>query len=187
MTGMNGDPYASYYGKEKIPKGHGKYKINQYTPEQTELFRNSFSHLGPDSYLSKLAGGDEETYNQMEAPALRQFNELQGNIASRFSGQGLGGRRGSGFQNTSTAATSNFAQDLQSKRSELRRQAIKDLLGMSGDLLNQRPFETGLTEKAKPWWQELLMSAGKGFGEGAGKAGAESLFGGGSAIGAPGG
>lgn len=134
-----------------VPKGYRKGQIQQYTPEQLDLFEQMFGNVGPDSYQSRLAGGDEDIYNEIEAPALRQFNELQGGLASRFSrggGQGsLSGRRSSGFQNTSTAAASNFAQQLQAQRHGLRQQAIQDLMEMSGQLLDKRPYQQTLNPK----------------------------------------
>lgn len=169
MTSMAGQ--NSGYYKEKIPKGHGKYKIQQYTPEQMDLHQSLHSHVGPDSFTSRLASGDQSMFEEMEAPAMRQFQALQGDVSSRFSGMGMGARRGSGFQNEMNQQTSNFAQDLQSKRVSMRQQAIKDLMGMSGDLLNQRPYETGLVEKAMPWWQQTLNSASQGAGQAIGTAG----------------
>lgn len=147
--------------KEKIPKGYSKGSINQFTPEQMQLFQQMFSHAGPDSYLSRLAGGDQDTFNQMEAPALRQFSGLQGNIASRFSGMGgLGARRSSGFQNTMTSAASNFAQELQANRQNLQRQALQDLRGISGELLGQRPNENFLIKKQPSQWGQILGKLG---------------------------
>jgi hypothetical protein len=130
-----------------IPKGYRGGQIQQFTPEQMELFQNLFSQVSPDSYLSRLSQGDEELFGEMEAPALRQFNELMGGLSSRFSGMGLGGRHGSGFQNASSSAASNFSQDLQSKRQELQSQAIMDLMGISNSLLGQRPQERFLSKK----------------------------------------
>jgi len=129
------------------PKGYNTGQLAQYTPEQNQLFKQQFSHLGPNSYLSRLAGGDEELFNEMEAPALQQFQGTLGGIASKFSGQGMGSRRSSGFQNETTAAASNFAQQLQAQRQGLQRQAIGDLMGMSNTLLNQRPYERFMTQK----------------------------------------
>ena len=126
--GMNNSPLASPSGKmgNIKPKGYSFGQIQQFDPQQQQLYSQLFSHLGPESYLSRLAGGDQSQFAEMEEPALRQFNELQGGLASRFSGMGMGARKSSGFQNTSTAAASNFAQDLQSRRQELQRQAISD-------------------------------------------------------------
>lgn len=153
--------------KEKIPSGYKKGQLNNFTPEQMQLFSQMFSQVSPDSYTSRLAGGDEELFNEMEAPALRQYNDIQGNIASRFSGMGAGARRSSGFQNTNTAASSNFAQDLASRRQELQRQAIKDLMGMGSDLLQQKPYENFMVKKQhkKPFWQQLLGMASPAAGD----------------------
>ncbi len=131
----------------KIPRGYKEGRIAQYQPEQMDLFRQLFGHVGPNSYLSRLAGGDESMFEEMEAPAMRQFGALQGQLASRFSGMGMGGR-GSGFKNTMNQATSDFAQDLQSRRQGLQRQAIMDLMGLSQNLLQERPYETNLIQKA---------------------------------------
>jgi hypothetical protein len=140
----------------KIPKGYQMGSIQQFTPEQMQLFQSLFSQLGPESYLARLAGGDQSLFGEIEAPALRQFSGVQGNIASRFSGMGTGARRSSGFQNTMNQATSDFAQDLQSRRHGLQQQALKDLFGMSGDLLSQRPYEQFLTEKPPSFLQQLM-------------------------------
>jgi hypothetical protein len=142
------------FSGDVIPKGYQKKpaQLQQYTDQQLGLLEHAMSFAGPDSYLSRLAGGDEELFNEMEAPAHRQFQEILGGLGTRFSaggGQGsLGTRRSSGFQNTGTAAASNFAQDLQSRRQELQRQAIMDLQGISATLLDKRPFERSLVERA---------------------------------------
>jgi hypothetical protein len=136
-----------------------------------QLFQQLFSHVGPESYLSRLAQGDEEAFGETEAPALRQFGALQGNLASRFSGMGgLGARKSSGFQNTANAAASDFAQDLQGKRQGLQQQAIKDLMGLSSNLLGQRPFEQFLTEKKPSFLQSILGSLGGMAGQAGGAA-----------------
>jgi hypothetical protein len=135
------------FAGDKLPSGYKARQLQQFTPEQMNLFQQSMNHVGPDSYTSRLASGDQSLFAEMEAPAMRQFQELQGQNASRFSGMGLGARRGSGFQNQMSADTSNFAQDLASKRQGLMRQAVMDLHGMSQNLLNQRPYERFLEQK----------------------------------------
>jgi hypothetical protein len=158
-TGMNPTTANTGMMKEKIPSGYKKGSINQFTPEQMNLFQQMFGQVGPDSYLSKLAGGDQETFNQMEAPALRQFSGLQGNLASRFSGMGgLGARRSSGFQNTMSSAASNFAQELQANRQNLMGNARKELFDMSNSLLSQRPQENFMIKKQnqEPFWKQML-------------------------------
>lgn len=144
--------------KEKVPSGYKAGALQQFTPEQMKLFEQMFGFAGEGSFLHGLASGDESSFAEMEAPAMRQFNQMQGNIASRFSGQGLGGTKGSGFQNAMTSASSNFAQDLASRRNDLRRQAIQDLMGVSNTLLSQKPYERFLVEKdeQQPFWKKAL-------------------------------
>lgn len=161
----------------KIPKGYEYGQFQKFTPEQMQLFQQMFGQLGPDSFLGRLAGGDQSMFDELEAPALRQFSGLQGNLASRFSGAGMGARRSSGFQNTSSQASSDFAQQLQSQRMGLRNQALKDLMGMSNQLLGQSPHEQFLTPKKKPFWQELLGGLMPGLGEGLGSFGSLAGYG----------
>ncbi len=114
-----------------------------------ELHNRSFEQVAPDSYLSRLAGGDQSLFNEIEAPALKQFSGLQGNLASRFSGMGMGARRSSGFQNEANSQAQDFAMKLQSQRQGLQRQAIGDLQSMSQQLLGQRPYEQFRYDKPK--------------------------------------
>lgn len=163
MTGQSG--FANTRSGNKAPSGYRERQA--FTPEAMELYKRMFSQVSPDSYLSRLAGGDEDLFNEMEAPALRQFSELQGDIASRFSAGGggrgsLSARKSSGFQNTMNSAASNFAQDLQSRRQDLMRQAIQDLSGMSHSLLNEEPYQLyEKRQKKKSGWGGL---AGAGVG-----------------------
>jgi hypothetical protein len=163
-------------GGNIIPKGYKQGQMQQFTPEQMQLFQQMFAQVSPDSYLSKLAGGDESLFQEMEAPAMRQFQGLQGDLASRFSGMGMGARRGSGFQNAANQATSDFAMDLASKRQALQKQAIMDLMGLSENLLGQRPYEQFLQQKPQ-------KSASSGWGSliGAGVGGVGGFFAGGPA------
>lgn len=113
------------------------------TPEQMELLKQRAGELGPDSYLAKLAAGDQSQFAELEAPAYQQFNEFQGALASRFSGPefGTGARKSSGFQNASTTAASQFAQQLQANRMSIRGQALQGLHEMSNQLLGQSPYQ----------------------------------------------
>lgn len=151
----------------KIPKGYKYGQLQQFTPEQMQLFKQMFGQVGPESYLSRLAGGDEDMFAEMEAPAMRQFGQLQGNIASRFSGFGgpgsLSSRRSSGFQTTMGQAGSDFAQDLAARRQQLQQGAIQDLMGLSNQLLGQRPYEQFLVQKQqRPSGWGSLLGAGLG-------------------------
>jgi hypothetical protein len=159
MTGRTGIVGPSGRTGNKLPHGQRVGQISQYTPEQQQLYKQQFAHVGPDSYLSRLAGGDQSLFNEIEAPALQQFSGLQGNLASRFSGAGsFGARRSSGFQNAANQQGSDFALQLQAQRQQLQRQAITDLMGISNQLLGQRPYEQFTYEKQKKpsFWGKLI-------------------------------
>jgi len=165
-TGIGPSQFNTGQMKEKIPSGYKKGMLQQFTPEQMQLFQQMFGHVGPESYLSKLAGGDEDMFNQIEAPALKQFSALQGQLGSRFSGMGTGAQKSSGFQNTMNSAAQDFAGQLQSQRQSLQQQALQDLMGFSNQLLGQKPYEQFLTQKQNKGsgWGGLLGSALGGLG-----------------------
>lgn len=153
-------------GGDKIPSGYRQGQMQQFTPDQMRLFKRLFGMIGPNSYLSQLAEGDEGLFEEMEAPALRQFGQMQSATASRFSGNQPGemsGRRGSGFFNTQGGQAQEFAEKLQGQRQGLQRQAQQDLFNMSQELLGQRPQEKFLVEKQQkqnPWAQIAGQFAG---------------------------
>lgn len=118
--------------------------------------------------LNKMASGDQSQFSQAEAPALRQHQQLLGNLASRFSGMGSGARGSSGFQNTASEATTDLAERLQGQRMNYQQQALQQLLGLSESLLNRPTFQSGFAPKKKPFWQELAGGAAQGFGQGLG-------------------
>jgi len=181
MGGYQGMQGPSGRAGNKIPSGYKQGQLQQFTPEQMQLFQQMFGQVSPDSNLSRLAAGDPSQFSDVEAPALQQFNQIQGNIASRFSqggGEGsLGQRKSSGFQNSMNQAGMDFAQQLQSQRQQLQRQAIQDLMGISSDLLGQRPYEQFLIKKQNNagGWGRLAgagLGGAAGFALGGGPAGA---------------
>lgn len=165
-TGGNiGQTATGKWTGDKLPSGYKTKQLANFTPEQMDLFQQLFGLASPDSFLSQLAGGDSSAFDQVERPALRQFNALQGNLASRFSGMGMGARRSSGFQNTANQQGSDFAQQLQSQRQGLQRQALMDLMGISDTLLNKKPFDRFLVEKPqKNNWNSLIGAGIGGLG-----------------------
>lgn len=159
-------------------KGTGYNQISMPTlsPEQQNLFSMMMGKARPGisgglDRLSQMAGGGtEQMWRGIEAPAMRQFAGLQGNIASRFSQ--AGGRRSSGFQNRMGQAGADLSERLQSNRMQLQNQAIQELLGMGKNLLSTNLSESFLAPKPKSFWQELGGSfaggAGMAFGKGLG-------------------
>lgn len=131
----------------KIPRGYSAGRLQQFTPEQNTLFQNLFSNVSPGSQLSQQAQGLDQGFAPQEEYAKRQFQEFSGDLGSRFSGLGMGARRGSGFQNQASQGAQDFAMKLAMQRQGLQRQAFQDLMGLSEGLLNQRPNEQFLIRK----------------------------------------
>lgn len=156
MTFPGYKPKGSLKG-ETIPEGYSKYKLQQFTPEQIQLLEQVIGHLGPEGWLSKLASGDESAFEEIEAPQKRQFGEQLGGIASKFSGMGMGGQKSSGFRNTLTSASSNFAQELGAQRQGLKSQAMKDLMSFSNQVMGQRPYDQGLSENPESFGEKFAM------------------------------
>lgn len=163
MSSMTGSRGAA---GNNIPKGYAAGKIQQYTPEAMNLYRQQFGLVGPGSHLYEQAMGSDQGFAPYEDYARRQFQQATGQNASRFSGMGLGARHGSGFQNEQTQGAIDFASNLSMQRQELQRQAIRDLMGISNTILGQQPEENFLVKKDLPFWQQLALGAVQGGGQG---------------------
>ncbi len=160
LSGSRG-PAGSGQRGNVIPKGHEVGQLQKFTPEQMSLFQNMFSHAGPDSYLSKLAGGDQSAFAPQEELARKDFGASMGQLGSRFSEFAPGAmsaQSGSGFQNAGTQAAQDFSLQLSARRQKLQRQALQDLKGLSGHLLDQNPYEQFLIKKQQKqsWLQKIL-------------------------------
>lgn len=130
-----------------IPPGYKYGQLPNFDPQMLKIFQQMSNLAGPDSYLSKIAGGDEETFKQIEAPQLKQFQGKLGNIGSEFSGAGMGSRKSSGFKNAASNAINEFSLNLQNQRQELMTKAITDLMGYQNMILNQKPYDQFLVPK----------------------------------------
>lgn len=139
------------------------YKVKQmqnFTPQQMQLFQMLLGQTqgglggGGLDWLSKLAGGDEQTFQQTEAPMHNAFNAKLGDIGSRFANLGAVGS--SAFQNATSGAASQFAQELGANRVNLQQGALDRLLGMSQNLLQQKPYDRVMQKKTD--WSDILGS-----------------------------
>lgn len=158
--------------------GYRQLQTPTMSPEQQKLFSQLLGQIQPgltsglDQLSQQAGGGSEEYWKQQEAPAMRQFQELQGQLGSRFSGLGgTGGRKSSGFQNAAGGAAASLAEQLQSQRQGLQQNAISQLMQLYGNLMGTQTFDTSFLankQKKKPFWQELLGGAAGGVGSGLG-------------------
>lgn len=162
--------------------GYNAITLPNKTPQQMGLFNQGAEGLqqGFPEILKKLMemsqGGNEDMWSKLEAPAMRQFGQLQGNIASRFSGLGLGARKSSGFQNALGDASTDLAERLQSNRMGLQQGAQDRLMQLYQSLMGQDLNTTALTPEPIPFWKQLALSLSGGLSEGAGKAAGAAMF-----------
>jgi hypothetical protein len=147
--------------EEKLPGGYKRVNYQRFSPEQMDVYRQLYQYIQPGSFLNRLIEGGEEVFAEEEAPALRQFGALQQNLASRFAGMGQGALQSSGFRNEANQAISDFAQQLQSQRRGIQREALSDLLGLSSNLLQQQPYGSYMIpqKKKRSFLQKLLGGA----------------------------
>lgn len=159
-------------GRASGLKGTG-YKQVSYpnmTSGQMDLMSQLLGHakqgVGPGmQHLSNLAAGSPDEFSAMERPALKQFSQTMGNIASRFSGEGSGARRSSAFNLANRGAAQELAESLASQRMQYQNQAIQDLMGLSHQLMQYRPYETGFVPKKKGFWESFMGNLGGGIGQ----------------------
>jgi hypothetical protein len=161
MTGSGG--YRPTGGRQQMG-GYDIHSMSKYPQDIVEQARRLYGKSIPGlesglDYTSRLAQGDESLFQEVEAPAHRQFGAYLGNIASRFS-QGAGGpggtsaRRSSGFGLATSNAAQEFAEKLQSQRMGYRQQAIKDLRAMVQELMGaqeQQHYGFPAEEEEQPW------------------------------------
>ncbi len=115
---------------------------------------------------------DQDFFNKFEAPAMRQFEELQGDIGNRFAGMGSGGSTGStGFRNVMAREGQNLSSNLAAQRGQMQQGAVPQMLQYS-----QQPVSNWMTQmqQALQPTQNQYTPAAPGFGGNI----AASMFGG---------
>lgn len=140
------------------PSGSEIVQVPKYSPERMQQIEQLRGSIEPGAlkgadFLSKIAGGDQSMFEQMEAPAMRQFEQLQGKTASRFSGLGMGSRRSSGFENTMSGHATDLAERLQGKRMGFQQNAIKQLMELYGNMMKDDPYQMYFQDEDEgdPW------------------------------------
>lgn len=147
------------------PSGYNVKNVQQFTPEQMQLFQMLLSGLtqegglgGGFDFLKKLSSGEDSAFQQMEAPYFSALEKGLGQTASRFSR--FGARDSSAFENALAGQTSDMAMQLGAQRNQMQMNALNSLLGLSSNLLGQKPFETMLQEKKSGIdWSSIGSSA----------------------------
>lgn len=110
-------------------------------------------------YYRDLLSDDSSTFNDMQAPEQRRFNEqIIPDLAEQFAGMGSGGLSSSGFRNAAVNAGTDLSERLGAIRAQLRQQGAQGLSGLGSQGLQQfqdtqnvvRPGTPGLFDSAAP-------------------------------------
>jgi len=160
------------FGKE------GEFKqISTTTPAQQQLFSQILGGLGGLQgqglgAIQSMLGGSQDFLSQLQAPALRQFQEqILPGIAERFSG--LGAQGSSAFGQQLGSAGAGLAEDLASQRAQLgmqsQQQGLQQLLALLGFSQGQQ-FETAFQPGQEGALGGILGGLGQGVGFGLGGA-----------------
>ncbi len=89
--------------------------------------------------LAGLASGNQQSFEQQEAPIYSAYNKQIGQLGSRFAGFGALGS--SAFQNATAGATSDLAQNLMANRQNMQNGSIDRLLQLYQLLLGNQTAE----------------------------------------------
>jgi hypothetical protein len=137
-------------------------------PQQDITQQQGFQQ-GNDFFNSLF--NDPEFFNKFEAPAMRQFDELQGDIGNRFAGMGSGSTGSTGFRNVMAREGQNLSSNLAAQRGQMQQGAIPQMLGYA-----QQPVSNWMTQMQQAFQptQNQYTPAAPGFGGNI----ASSMFGG---------
>ena len=108
-------------------------------------------------YYRDLLSDDSSTFNAMQAPEQRRFNEqIIPDLAEQFAGMGSGALSSSGFRNAAVNAGTDLSERLGAIRAQLRQQGAQGLMGLGQQGLQQ--FSENVYDKAKPGMLDTLSS-----------------------------
>jgi hypothetical protein len=163
--------------KEALFGTKGKFRTTPTTtPQQQALISQLISGLGAGGGLlgtglgaiGQQLGGGQEFIEQLQAPALRQFQEqIIPGLAERFSAAGSGAQGSSAFQQALGQAGAGLSEQLAAQRAGLgvqqQQQGLQGLLSLLG--LSQQPqFATAFQPGKQGALGGLLGGLGQGIG-----------------------
>jgi hypothetical protein len=169
-------------------------QISTLTPEQQGYLQNIFQQLQQDGagqnygqandYLSKILGGDQQSFEQFAAPYRTQFQEQTiPRLSERFSGLGggLGGGVGSssGFGQAIGGAASQFNSNLAGLYAQLQQHAAQQAFGqyntLAGYGLGTQAFQPAYQPGNLGFGGTALSGIFEGVGKGVGQSAGNSL------------
>lgn len=157
MGFFSGTP-GKWSQQSNLNQGQQALQNNLLSANQGQGAGGSFGDAG--DYYRSLLSNDNETYNQMQAPELRQFREqIIPDISEQFAGMGAGGLSSSGFRNASINAGTDLSERLGAMRAQLRQQGAQGLMGLGQQGLQQT--NENIYTQGQPGFLDAI---GKGIG-----------------------
>lgn len=152
------------------PSGYNLVQTPRMSPEQLQRFQSLLGATGQSSskaagLLGKLALGEGQAYDQLQAPAEKSFNKFGAEAAQRYGGS----LNSSGFQSILAGAGRDLASELALQRSNIQQNSLSQLLGLEQSLLGANPYNQYLEEKDPDQKQKgpSFLDRLVGFGSGA--------------------
>jgi len=160
-------PISSYPARGT---GYRAINIPTKSGEQSRAFSEALAALQPYlggavGSMGRMASGQPEQFEQMEAPAMRQYQQLLGNIGARYSGMGMGAQKSSAFQNEMSSAASDLAERLQSQRLSMQQSAQEQLMNLFKSLMGEDLFDTQLMPKKSSFYKQFGLGMAPGMGQ----------------------
>lgn len=117
-------------------------------------------------YYRSLLQDNNSTYQAMQAPEMRTFNEqILPGIASQFGSLGAGALGSSGYRNATLRAGTDLAERLASMRANLRQQGAAGLTGIGQQGLGQY-FANMYTPRTPGFFENMAPAVGTAIGAG---------------------
>lgn len=151
LTGSPGEQKSSFSKQQRGGINDILASIKNMRGGAQDVTQNPQFQMG-NEFLSNLFN-DQNFFNNIEAPALRQFNEeIAPGIANRFASMGSGGSTdSSAFRNQINREGANLAQNLSAQRTGMQMQALPQAYGAA-----QQPFSNLMSMYSQALGQPMM-------------------------------
>lgn len=147
---------AKNYNQSTLEQGQQSTKNQLFNAAAGQQGAGGAFGMSADYYRS-LFDEDNDTYNKMKAPEMRQFNEqIIPGLSEQFAGMGSGGLSSSGFRNAAVGAGTDLSERLGAIRANLRQQGAAGLANIGQQALGNysqqvhQPGTEGLVDYIGP-------------------------------------
>lgn len=154
-------------------------RVPTFLPGQQPLYEQLLAaNKGPGAggafgqagdYYRDLLSDDSSTFNAMQAPEMRRFNEdIIPGLSEQFAGMGSGGLSSSGFRNAAVSAGTDLSERLGAIRAQLRQQGAAGLMGLGQQGLGSYSQDVMTQPGTEGFLSQIAPAAGAAAGAYAG-------------------